>query len=75
MSRHGMEHRHLVQADRHIAKAKELIERQKAIVRERERAGEDVSRSQRLLDTLRESLGEFETHRQMIVEALQQPEG
>jgi hypothetical protein len=56
----------LAEADRHVAKAEELIARQRGVVAELERDGHPAEEAYALLRTMIDSLKQMQTHRRMI---------
>src|SRR5438309_6618719 len=58
---------HLRQADRHIAEAKALIERQREVVRELMEAGHHTEMAESALRALEGNLQAFERHRDLIL--------
>jgi len=64
------EHRHLTQADRHIAECKALIARQQELVRRIAQRRQPTDWAEDTLNALQSSLRAFEAHRELIVSAL-----
>ncbi len=75
MPRHGMELRHLQEADRHVAETEGRIAHQEALVATLDRDGHDTIEATKLLHVLRDLLEQLTIHRGLILEALAEPEG
>jgi hypothetical protein len=65
-----MERAHLVEADRHIAEARQRIARQENLIEELAHDGHDTANSRDLLKLLNDSLKLMVAHREMILRNL-----
>lgn len=74
MAHHGMEVRHLEEANRHLAGNAERIAKQEQLVATLDRDGHDTKEAVHLLGLLRDLQTEGIAHRQHILEALNGPE-
>ena len=63
---------HLIQADRHIARCKRQIARQREIVELLKLAGNDAELALSMRHALETSLRAFERHRELILDRLEQ---
>jgi hypothetical protein len=63
---------HLIQADRHIARCKRQIARQREIIELLKLAGNDAELAVSMLHALETSLRAFERHRELILDRLEQ---
>jgi hypothetical protein len=67
----GREGAHLIQADRHIARCKSHIARQREIIELLKLAGKDTELAVSMLHALETSLSAFERHRELIMDRLE----
>jgi hypothetical protein len=65
------EHKHLAQADQHIAELKQDIARQWQIIEELSMGGQPLHEAKSMLRLLKDHLRIMERHRQSIQEALE----
>jgi len=61
-----MEQEHLAQADRHIARAEEMIREQRSLIERMAEHGHDTQMAQDLLHTMQTTLDRMYEHRDMI---------
>ena len=61
---------HLVQANEHVAGAKERIQKQRKLIERLTAKGHDVRNAESLLSVLSGSLAAFESHRRLILDRL-----
>ena len=66
----ALEVEHLRLADEHLDVARRSVEKQETIVDRLATAGLDVEQAVKLLEVMRDTLREFERHRQLIVDAI-----
>ena len=74
MAQHGMERRHLEEANRHLAEGAERIAKQEALIATLDRDGLHTEKAVRLLGLLRDTQEQGVVHRNMILKALGEPE-
>jgi hypothetical protein len=63
---------HLIQAERHIARCKRQIARQREIIELLKLAGNDAELAVSMLHALQTSIRAFERHRELILDRLEQ---
>ena len=66
----ALEREHLIQADRHIADAKDGIARQKELIAELARGGHETDVAMSMLHALEHCLHAFEEHRKVVLDRL-----
>ena len=64
---------HLVQADEHVAGAKERIDKQRKLIERLTAGGHDVKDAESFLFALTGALSAFESHRHLILNRLRAP--
>ena len=74
MTDHGMERRHLEQAERHIIEGAERIAKQEALLASLDRDGYDTVEAVKLLGLLRDLQEQGIIHRDRILQALAEPD-
>jgi len=66
----GLEHEHLAQAIRHIARAEEMVSEQRQLIERMARDGHDTRMAETLLRTMLTTLEQMREHRRMIDAAI-----
>ena len=64
------EREHLVEADRHMAAAKQRVEQQKRVIEKLVQDGHDTRAATSLLDAMERGLDALEHHREIVVEMI-----
>jgi len=64
------EREHLAEADRHVAAAKQQVEKQKRAIEKLVQDGHDTRVSTSLLDAMQRGLDALEHHREIVVEMI-----
>ena len=70
MMNKGMEHEHLAQAHRHIARAEDMVREQRSLIERMAEHGHDTELAQELLHTMQATLQQMYEHREMIEAAI-----
>jgi hypothetical protein len=66
------EREHLAQADRHLAEGERRVAEQIILIQHMTERGQDTTEAQRLLRNFEETLEQWHTHRQLILDAIAQ---
>jgi len=64
------EHEHLIQATRHIARAKEMVGEQRSLIERMAEHGHDTKLAEAVLQTMQTTLDRMHEHRELIEKAI-----
>lgn len=71
----ALEREHLAKAERDIAEGERRITRQMLLIERMHQEGHDTTEAERLLLSLRETLAEWQAHREKILQELERHNG